>query len=139
MAGVRTLRGRIDANSQRRLVVDDGNFTSGFKVKSFCMFPLSLSSGGDVEGVLGLDYDIASIWNASDNRQIAWACMTTTNTTRVMNWEKIDPDHIVVRDLYLYNMSDISANYLIEIEPVTISEDEAVIALIKERSQDDLR
>jgi hypothetical protein len=54
----------------------------------------------------------------------------------------IDPDHVVIMDLYVQaytNGSDTRINYLIEIEPVELSNDQAILSLIKERSQDDLR
>jgi hypothetical protein len=56
----------------------------------------------------------------------------------------IDPDHIVVRDLYIQGQILSSGgsgviNYLIELEAVELSDDQAVLALIKERSQDDWR
>lgn len=135
----RTLRGRVDAQTVKRLIVDDGQFNNGMKVKEFYVWAISQASGDDPGCSLGLDYDLGSSWDASDNRQIAWSGQTTTATTRMMQFSLIDPDHIVITDLYINNFSTVEANYLVILEPVTLTDDQAVLALIKERSQDDLR
>ena len=135
----RTLRGRVEGVSVKRLIVDDGQFNHGMKVKAFYVWATSQAGSRDVECSLGLDYDMAGAWDASDNRQIGWAAMTTTSTTRLMDWSLIDPDHVVISDLYINNFSDDVANYMVILEPVTLTDDQAVLQLIKERSQDDLR
>lgn len=138
--GRHTLRGRVDQLSVKRLIIDDGMLNMGHRVVEFHLWVVGgISSGNDVEAALAIDYDAKPTWDASDNRQIGWAGMTTTNTTRMMQWSLLDPDHIVIRDLYLNNFGSDPANYLIVVEPVTLSDDEAVLQLIKERSQDDSR
>jgi hypothetical protein len=90
---------------------------------------------------LGLDYDIGPNMDASDNRQIGWA-VTVYGTGSLEGGQisVIDPDHIVVRDLYIRNEnSNDEVNYLIELEAVDLTDDQAILTLIKERSQDDLR
>ena len=135
-----TLRGRVGAQETKRLIVDDGILTQGHKVVAFHVWSIGLGTGDDPECILGKDSDMNSEWDASDNRQIGWAAQTTTATTRMMQFELIDPDHIIINDLYIYNRSATDpANYMVLIEPVTLSDDEAVLQLIKERSQDDLR
>jgi hypothetical protein len=54
----------------------------------------------------------------------------------------IDPDHVVIMDLWVLaytNGSDDRVNYLVELEPIELTDDQAILSLIKERSQDDLR
>jgi hypothetical protein len=135
----RTLRGRVGATEVKRLIVDDGRLNHGYKVTAFHVWASSQSSGNDPEASLGLDYDMDGSWNASDNRQIAWAGQTTTSTTRMMQFDLIDPDHVVIMDLYINNFSSVEANYLVILEPVELTDDQAILSLIKERSQDDLR
>jgi len=136
---MRTLRGRVAAGETKRLIVDDGRLNHGMKVKEFHVWAISKSSSDDPECSLGLDYDMSPNWDASDNRQIAWAGMTTTQTTRLMDFSLIDPDHIVIQDLWIQNFSSDPANYLVILEPVELTDDQAILSLIKERSQDDLR
>jgi len=143
---VRTLRGRIEPSTATRLIVDDGQFTHGLKVKRFLVFPENPASAGDdsVYGTLALDRDgSATRWLADDSRQIGWAStnQAATGFGAEAPFSYIDPDHIVVRDLWIMctraSGTD-QINYVVEVEPVIITEDQAVLALIKERSQDDL-
>jgi hypothetical protein len=100
------------------------------------------SGGADVSGVLSIDYDGArQEWLAEDSRQIGWSSTTMSTSNSVNNKTDIlDPDHIVIRDLYVTAYSNSGRiNYLVIVEPVTLSEDEVVLQLIKERSQDDSR
>jgi hypothetical protein len=136
---MRTLRGRVAAGETKRLIVDDGRLNHGMKVKEFHVWAISKASSDDPECSLGLDYDMSPNWDASDNRQIAWAGMTTTVTTRLMDFSLIDPDHIVIQDLWIQNFGSDPANYLVLLEPVELTDDQAILSLIKERSQDDLR
>lgn len=135
----RTLRGRVDALETKRLIVDDGQFNNGMKVKEFHVWATSQAGSQDVECSLGLDYDMASGWDASDNRQIGWAAQTTSASSRIMQFSLIDPEHVVIADLYINNFSDDPANYMVILEPMTLTDEQAVLQLIKERSQDDLR
>jgi len=133
---IHTLRGQVSANSIKDLIVDDGMFTHGYKVTAFEVWAVTMGGSGDPEAILALTDKVGITMDAGDSRQIGWAVQSTTNTTRVMSWNLIDPDHVVVRDLYIRNISDNTANYLVTLEPVTLSEDEAVLQLIKESSQD---
>ena len=78
-----------------------------------------------------------------DRRQVAWTSIEMPGDTTVGAWSfgLIDPQHVVVRDLYL-GLSAQSAtgttefNYYIELERVTLSDNQAVMAIIQEESQD---
>ena len=54
------------------------------------------------------------------------------------NFSLIDPNHIVIRNLVINNFGSEMANYMVIMEAVSLTDDEAIIALIKERQQDDL-
>jgi hypothetical protein len=134
---IRTLRGNIQQQGSRRIIVDDGRFNHGYKVTSFQCWPENNNAG--VEGVLSLDENSAARGDASDNGQIAWFIAGDNNVASIMGvTQVIDPNHIVIRDLYVYNNAGTPMNYLVILEPVTIPEEQAVLALIKERAQDDL-
>lgn len=136
---LRTLRGNIQQQGRRHVVVDDGRFNHGYKVLRFDCWPENDNAG--VEGVLSLDANSATRGDATDNGQIAWAIGGQGSTAGSTTWFSgyvsiIDPDHIVIRDLYVYNNAGSPMNYLIVVEPVTIPEEQAVLALIKEVAQD---
>ena len=130
-----TLRGRVEAGEVKRLVVDDGRLTHAMIVDEFHVWAISMASGDDPECSLGLNFDLGPNWDASDNRQIAWAGQTTTGGSRLMAFELIDKNHVVNQDLYINNFSSHPANYLIHLTSKTLSEDEAIMTLIKEASQ----
>jgi hypothetical protein len=143
---IHTMRGRVEYNSPKRLILDDGQFTRAHRVVAVHTWPASITSGVSEEAdvTLALDYDPNANWDASDNRQIGWAGFrngATASSESLNAWSLIDPDHIVVRDLYIINNNSLSSatNYMVILEEVAINENEAVLALIKERSQDDLR
>lgn len=137
----RTLRGRLDDTNVHQIIVDDGRLNHGLKVKEFHVWV----DGGAAEGiyvVLGTQYDMSAGGDARDNRQIGWAgnAWGTSTPPVASSFSIVDPDHIVVQDLYIQriNPSD-AANYLIVLEPITMSDDQTILQLIKESSQDDTR
>ncbi len=138
----RTLRGQLNDTNIHQIVVDDGRLNHGYIIKEFYVWPRG--TGGDgVFGVLGTQYDMLSYADATDNRQIAWAGNTwsTSGTPTTGNWNVIDPDHVVIQDLFITATtgSNDSTNYLIVLEPLSMTEDQTILQLIKERSQDDTR
>ncbi len=141
----RTLRGQFTEGDTKRLVVDDGRFNHGYRVVSFTISGEPSSGANDAWATLGLDYDTPETWNWGDNRQIGWASTNVAGTAGLeAPFAVLDPDHIVIVDLYIQGRvggagGDSTINYLIELEPVMMSDDQAILALIKERSQDDLR
>jgi len=137
----RTLRGQVTDLIPKRLVVDDGRLSLGYRVVSFQVWP-DFNSDDSVFATLGTQYDMLPTANAGDNRQIGWAIgsVDATGANRGgQMWSVLDPDHIVIQDLYILSNRLTTVNYLVELEPVELSDDEVVLTLIKERSQDDLR
>jgi hypothetical protein len=135
-----TLRGRVDPNATKRLILNDGRLNHGMVVKEFYVWTISLASGDDVDCILSLSGTVTGEMDASDNRQIGWARETTTATTRLMSTSIIDPDHVVVQDLWISNIgTNGAANYLVILEAKELNDNESVLQLIKERSQDDPR
>jgi hypothetical protein len=137
---VRTLRGYLTDTNVHRLIVDDGRTTHGYIIKEFYAWP----DGGGADGVyatLGTQYDMLSGGRADDNRQIAWSGSTwsSTGTPTTGSWGIVDPDHVVNTDLWIRSSTTENTNYMVVIEPIILSEDQAILTLIKERSQDDLR
>lgn len=138
---VRSLRGQLSSTDITRLIVDDGRLTHGYKVKEFHVWPDGTGADG-VYATLGTQYDMSAGGDARDNRQIGWAggCWSTTATTQSSTFSIVDPDHIVNQDLWIQaTVATENTNYLIILEPVVMTEDQTIMQLIKERSQDDIR
>ena len=135
-----TLRGRVDPNATKRLILNDGRLNHGMVVKEFYVWTISQASGDDVDCILSLSGTVTGEMDASDNRQIGWARETTSATSRIMSTSIIDPDHVVVQDLWISNIgTNGAANYLVILEAKELNDNESVLQLIKERSQDDPR
>jgi hypothetical protein len=141
----RTLRGQFIEGETKRLIVDDGRLNHGFKVVRFVISGDPASSGNDAWATLSLDYDAPANWDWGDNRQIGWASTNVQGTAGLEPpFSVLDPDHVVIMDLYIQGTvggagGSSLINYLIELEPMELTDDQAILTLIKERSQDDLR
>jgi hypothetical protein len=140
---IRTLRGQFEENVPKRLILDDGLLNQGFIVRKFVVCGDPDSSSNDCSAFLQTGIT-PNKWNWGDNRQIAWA---STNVSSLQGidapFSVIDPEHIVLQDLFINGRFATAGivgniNYLIELEPKTLTDDQAVITLIKERSQDDI-
>lgn len=137
----RTLRGQLTDTNIKQIVVDDGRLNYGYIVREFYAWVNGASADG-VYVVLGKEYDMVASGDASDGRQIAWAgnAWSTGTGLTAGAFSVIDPDHVIIQDLYIRreNPSDV-ANYLIVLEERQLTDDESILQLIKERSQDDER
>jgi len=138
MNDLHTLRGRVGPSSQKRLIVDDGRFNHAMKVESFVVWPANPNAMEDPKCVLSLSDNTVSSADASDTNQIGWS-KSADAITIYSGYSILDPNHLVVRDLYITNLDpNDDANYMVILSPMVISDDRAIMALIKERSQDDL-
>jgi len=136
----RSLRGLLTNTNIKQLVVDDGQLTQGYVIEEFYVWVDGTGADG-VYAVLGKEYDMRPGGDASDSRQIAWAGngWGSGGTPTGSSFSVIDPDHVVLRDLYIQNISNDPCNYLIVLRQKELSDDESILQLIKERSQDDTR
>ena len=141
---LRTLRGSVVVNAglsgKKALIVSDGLINHGLKILSFRVWKQDTVAGA-YQFMATLSLEVTSgilVPNAADNRQIAWDSFSRSATVMIQPYNPIiDPNHIVNRDLEL-NLNSATAgtyNYLIEAQVVELSDDEAIITIIKETSQ----
>jgi len=155
---VRTLRGQITATggkAEKNLILNDQLINNGLKVTGFFMWPQAVSTGQSrtCNGILSYAAlpDGNTLMDAGDNTQLGWAFYSQAASipstgpsvpdvnpsySGFFN-QLIDPDHIVNRDLFisLRNSTDATYNYLVVCEMLELSDDEAIITIIKENSQ----
>jgi hypothetical protein len=144
---LRTLRGTIEVVGggigRLNLIAADGLVNYGLKILSFTVWNSQTPSGFSAQqltGILSLDTITAGDnMNAGDNRQFAWyqSSVSSTLGNIIQPYGVIDPDHIVNRDLFLTmdNTTNGVYNYLIEAQVVELTDDEAIVTIIKETSQ----
>jgi hypothetical protein len=137
--GARTLRGSLQANEIRQLVVDDGIFTNGLRVTYFTVWTSDIPTASSAVGCLSLSDTIVpvALLPANDPSCFAWSMMTmgTPATLEINAWERIDPDHIVNEELFIHNRAATQLEYLIVAEPYFMTEDEGVLQLVKGKQQ----
>jgi len=134
---VRTLRGQIDVTgggvARKSLVVADGLINIGMRISKFQMW--AVNPNHVFRGILS--YEIipsGTEMDAGDNSQFGW---TVGNGSAEIHSQFLDPDHIVNRDMFLSLVGADTGtyNYLIEMQVYSLSDDEAIITIIKETSQ----
>jgi hypothetical protein len=158
MKNRRVLRGRIPTiqyGGLTNIVIDDGNFNDGWRVTKFyvsvpAVHDTTLGSY-DCVGVLATHRDaipnpaITTViqWAWEDRRQFAWTAIELNGDTTIGAWSDgvIDPSHIIIRDLWIGITAQTSTstrdfNYMIELERVTLNDNQAVMALVQEVAQD---
>ena len=141
---IRTLRGQCQEGTVKRLVVDDGLLTRGMRIRKFIVCGDPSATANDCYAVLGFQGSFPSLWDWSDNNQIAWAGTTVLTGGPEAPFTLVDRDATIVRDLYITGQVGSPGgtsffNYYIELELVDITEDESILQLIKERNQGVLR
>jgi|TARA_R110001592_G_scaffold333371_1_gene617162 hypothetical protein len=138
MTRTRTLRGQLEVTAggtaKAQLIVDDGLLNRGYRVTGFFVWENS-GSPTQFNAVLSMSpVTVGTDMDASKNNQIAWAWQATSG-----GWKEyiLDPNHVIVRDLFV-TVSDASNdfyNYMIVVEEYAITDDEAIMNIIKEGSQ----
>jgi hypothetical protein len=136
-----TLRGQFTPGDTKRLILGDGRLNVAYRITRFIVSGDPSNALNDAFGTLGLDFDMGTIWNWGDNRQIAWAATRIQgNDSAEAPFSLVDKDSLVVNDLYIAGGSGGTViNYYVELEERNLTDDETVMVLVKERSQDDIR
>ena len=150
---VRSLRGTITVDgggkAEKQLILNDQLINRGLKVTGFFVWPQVVSAFQSAQFNAILSY--ARLGNADvemdggDNTQLGWAFQANTaeaaptlsaSFSGYFN-QLIDPDHIINRDLFISmrNASTRTYNYLIVCELLELTDDEAIVTIIKENSQ----
>ena len=143
--GEYTIRGRVKHLDETRIILFDGEFDTGYVVKSFQVFPYDFTAAADqtILGRLattdGLPVVREAFWDAADNRQIAWCAVDGEGFEAMTPGESaiIDRDNFIVEDLYItcLNGDDNQSNYVIELEKYETTDSRGALAMVRNRSQ----
>lgn len=137
----RTLRGQIEVTAggtaKQQLIVDDGLLNRGYKVVDWHMWENGGSPTQFCATLSMLPVIAAGDMNAADGSQIGWIWQSNITQGGGIKETILDPDHIIVRDLYvtIMNAANDDYNFMVVVEEYDISNDEAIINIIKEGSQ----
>lgn len=116
----------------RRAALFNGSFTENFEVVSVQIFPESIANN-DTILVLHLNDDLQATANAENPTQIGWA----TTDALAQDWSYIDPDHIIVNDLFLsaFGAAPGTVNYVVKLRRKRTTIYEAMFDEVKNRQQ----
>jgi len=129
-----TLRGTIGGKT-RKVVLENSLSGVGWKITKFDVIPNNLEAAPYCVCKLFTDDQGGSVTYSDmfDNRAIGWGA-----AERASRYSVIDPHHVIRGNLTVLSLTPESASYLIHLESMTLTDTEEVMALIKERSQDDV-
>lgn len=134
----KTLRGQLEGRELRRLLIDDGDFQHGFIVEEFHISPvnpLDEANSTATAAILHIDNQRRPQFDWSRPQQIGWAVFNTNPTNL---FSLIDPDHIVVRELYITNVNVVQPlNYMIIIRDRSMTPAQGVLQMVKEVTYND--
>ena len=148
--GLRSMRGQfqvLGGAGRQQLLVEDGLINIGYRIVAFDVWPANMdgATNYNYNSILTMQTLGAPVeMDASDNRQIGWSFAQNpavaigpgTVGTGPMYQTFVDPDHVVVRDLFIQTSgTDSLYNYLVILEKFDLTDDEAIINIIKETSQ----
>ncbi len=152
--GTYTIRGSVLTDrAAHKIQLFDGKFDTGYRLVSFEMFPSVLSSGTftNVSGKLSTDElplptAAAEEFNADNNAEIAWSqfmydATPASNPYFIGPSSVIDPDNLIVEDLYLYasensaSISDLKVNYVMTFEKYEFNDWQGALSMVRNRSQ----
>tara|TARA_Y100001937_G_C7120124_1_gene332166 strand:- start:783 stop:1193 length:411 start_codon:yes stop_codon:yes gene_type:complete len=130
----RSLRGTIGAGESLRLILDDGRYKNGYVIKSFQVWSPTFNNNG--HAVLSYKKDAPSAALADDGNQIAWAAYADGTVNTTSSTAVIDPNHVVNQDLFVHGFNA-SLSFLVVIEPITMTDAQGLLQLVKASRQDE--
>ena len=138
--GEYTIKGSVlaedSATVPKRITLFDGRFDTGYRITKF-----EIASKGnkteDVQGVLATVDGLTPVedWNFGDQRELAYGIWNFWDYNNISVQSFIDPDNLVVEDLYLYSTNSYRLNYIITLEKYDISDWQGALALVRNNAQ----
>ena len=121
--GRKIMRGQINAGtyngSENRIQLFDGKFTTGYRILSFKIAPISPATSQEMIGKLTTEPKASiSAWYWEDIQELAWAHWGADKYQD--SWSNVRDDNMVIEDLWIsiYNetLDGSSCNYEIVLE-----------------------
>ena len=149
--GLYTARGIVteaetEAGEPHKISLFDGRFDTAYRVVEFHIWGASWGSSTTSDCIGKLSKNAIGVTGASqfmradDDNQIAWAFFgaTTDSASGGIPPTIIDPDNMVVEDLYVYARSNTGAtanvNYMVVMEKYQITESEGALLMARDRA-----
>ena len=147
--GIVTEDDTVNGNPQK-IPLFDGRFDTGYRVVEFKVWGTDWSATNNPDCIGKLSKNAigsagsSSFMRADDNNQIAWAVSNGGFDTASQSFGDsiIDPDNMIIEDLYVYARSVNTAtsdpiNYLVRLEKYDISDWQGALTMARDRAQGD--
>ena len=136
--GEYTIRGQVPHGTEERVTLFDGKFDTAYRIKSIETMPNTFSGTADGSIICATEPNTAAVPTFSDGAQIAWASMAYDgNFGSPGGLSIIDPDNLIVEDLYIQGFSNDATrqmNYIITLEKYEISDWQGALAMVRNLS-----
>ena len=145
--GEYTTRGTIlTDNAINRIILDDGSFETGYRVVEFevAAHDMDLNVDRVYTAKLMTDDDTTTglNWNWDNNEEIAWSFFGWDSNvgSKANYYSRVDPDNLIIQDLYIIGdegvgQTNVKMNYFIRLEKYDITDSQAALAMVRNRSQ----
>ena len=150
--GMYTARGIVSeadttSGNPQLIPLYDGSFKTAYRVIEFKIWGSDWSTGATPDGIGKLSKNsigstgAATFMRADDDNQIAWATTSGVTEAGQHNFldSIIDPDNLVVEDLFVYVRhtapdTSVPLNYLVIMEKYEISESQGALLMARDRA-----
>ena len=136
--GEYTCRGQIASGEEVKIILFDGNFDTAYRIVDFAVAPQNPNSSNNAYGKLASVSGLSvTDWNWGDNREWAWAGTYTLADAIGGHGEWIDPDNMIVEDLYFSGVDsgDDRVNYMVKLEKYNVGEWRGALAMVRNSAQ----
>ena len=135
-----TARGQVPVNTvNHRIQLFDGRFDTAYRIVGFTIVDGAPLENHEFQGVLATaEMTVATSFDFSDNIEIGWALWNGPNVYSGPLETWIDPDNMVIEDLYFTNRGGTDAtflNYMITMQKYDIDEWQGALSMVRNRSQ----
>ena len=143
--GKYTMAGQLSHGEEKRLILFDGRFDTGWRVVDFQVYPdttvdpqncsckLLTEGGSSLAG---------QTWDWGSNIQVGWAFAKIGSGTSQLSDDRyhiIDPENLIVEDLFIQGYSSDGdgqvINYMITLEKYEFSDSQGALAMVRNRAQ----
>ena len=138
--GEYTTRGQVASATTTRIILFDGRFDTAYRIVDFQVAPQNPNSGNNAYGKLTTMDDSGSNpadWNWGDNQEWAWAGTYGVSDGIAGHGEFIDPDNLIVEDLYFYGIDSANdrVNYMVKLEKYDVGDWRGALAMVRNSAQ----
>lgn len=135
-----TMRGMLPVNvGNNRVNLFDGRFDTAFRIESLQIISSTPTESNEFTLIVSTEPQVdITTFDFSDQTQIAWATFYTPITSRWGETMIVDPDNLIVEDLFLSlrgSADDTFCNYIMVLQKYKISEWKGALTMVRNRAQ----